>query len=86
MDMTRQEIEREYQVENGVIRSPGKFEGESVYVPYFWEAFLNGMADRDDGRVIGFDLTADDKAMFPELKGKRTVRIYQRDDGFVCEC
>ncbi len=84
--MTRQEIERDYQVENGVIRSNGKFEGEAVYVPYFWDAFLNGMADRDNGRVLGFDLTADDKAMFPELKGRRTVRLYERDDGFVCEC
>ena len=84
--MTRQDIEKDYRVENGVIRTPGKFEGEAVYVPYFWEAFLNGMADRDNGRVLGFDLTADDKAMFPELKGRRTVRLYERDDGFVCEC
>lgn len=83
--MTRQEIERDYRVHDGRIVSSGMFEGEMVYVPYFWEAYLNGMADRDDGHVLGFDLTAEDKAMFPELKGRRTVRLVQRDDGFVCE-
>jgi hypothetical protein len=84
--MTRQEIEQEYKVEGGRIVSPGKFEGEAVYVPYFWGAFLDGMADRDDGTVLGFDVSAEDKAQFPELKRRRTVRLLQRDDGFVCEC
>lgn len=84
--MTRQDIERDYQVVAGRITNPGQFEGEAVYVPYFWEAFLNGMSDRDDGDVIGFDLTLEDKEIFPELKRKRTVRLLQRNDGFVCEC
>lgn len=83
--MTRKEILAAYETENGIIRSPGQFEGEAIYVPYFWEAYLNGMADRYDGEILGFDLTPDDKAEFPELKGRRTVRLYQRDDGFVCE-
>jgi hypothetical protein len=83
--MTRQEIELDYSVHNGRICSPGKFEGEMVYVPYFWEAYLNGMADRDDGRTLGFDLTVEDKREFPELKGRRTVKLFQRDDGFVVE-
>jgi hypothetical protein len=76
--MTRQECEE-------AVARPGKFEGEAVYVPYFWEAFLNGMADRDDGRVLGFDVTAEDKAMFPELKGRHTVRLIETEQGFVCE-
>jgi hypothetical protein len=76
--MTRQECEE-------AVARPGKFEGEAVYVPYFWEAFLNGMADRDDGRVLGFDVTAEDKVLFPELKGRRTVRLIETEQGFVCE-
>ena len=85
--MTRSEILQTYNVSfDGRIVSPGQFEGEMLYVPYFWDAFLNGGADRDNGTVLGFDLNADDKAMFPELKGRRTVKLYQRDDGFVCEC
>ena len=84
--MTRHEIETEYRTAAGRIVSPGMFEGEHIYVPYFWEAYLNGCADRDDGRVLGFDVTAEDKKEFPELKRRRTVRLMQRDDGFVCEC
>lgn len=84
--MTRHEIETEYRTAAGRITSPGKFEGEHIYVPYYWEAYLNGCADRDNGTILGFDVTADDRREFPELKGKRTVRLYQHDDGFVCEC
>ena len=64
---------------------PGKFEGEARYVPYYWEAFLAGMADRDDGKVLGFDVSVEDKTLFPELKRRRTVKLYQRDDGFIIE-
>ena len=84
--MTRQEIESQYRVENGIIRSPGQFEGEAVYVPHYWGIYLDGFADRDDGNVLGFDVTQEDKAEFPELKRRRTVKLVQRDDGFVCEC
>ena len=83
--MDRKSIEASYQIESGRIRSPGKFEGEMVYVPYFWDIYLNGFADRDDGRVLGFDLSPEDKQIFPELKGRRTVRLVEREDGFVCE-
>jgi len=72
--------------ERGIITSPGKFEGEKIYVPYYWEAYLNGFADRDDGKVLGFDIGGEERAIFgPLLKGKRTVKLYARDDGFVVE-
>ena len=32
------------------VKRPGKFEGEAVYVPYFWEAFLDGMAEWEPER------------------------------------
>lgn len=84
--MTRKELLKEYHINaSGIIVSPGKFEGEAIYVPYFWEIFLNGCADRDDGKVLGFDVSPEDKKEFPELKKRRTVKLYQRDDGFVCE-
>jgi len=67
------------------INHPGKFEGEAIYVPYFWEAFLNGFADRDDGTVLGFDVSAEDHDMFPELKGRHTVKLIETDHGFVSE-
>jgi hypothetical protein len=84
--MTRRDILDQYKVDDrGIIRSPGKFEGEMLYVPYFWDAFLNGCADRDDGKVLGFDVTADDKKEFPELKRRRTVKIVEDLNGFVVE-
>ena len=84
--MTRAEVLGAYRVDDrGRIRSPGKFEGEMLYVPHFWESYLDGMADRDDGTTLGFDVTAEDKQEFPELKGRRTVRLRVREDGFVVE-
>ncbi len=85
--MDRQEILKTFHVDgSGRITDPGMFEGEMLYVPHFWEIGLSGFADRDNGKVYGFDVTAEDRKQFPELQRRRTVNIYQRDDGFVCEC
>ena len=83
--MTRQDITNEYSVVNGRIVSPGKFENEMVYVPYFWDFYLNGFADDDDGKTLKFKVSKEDREQFPELKGKRTVRLQQTDTGFVVE-
>lgn len=83
--MTRKQIEAQYKIENGIIRSPGKFEGEAVYVPHFWDIYLNGFADSDDGTALGFDVLPEDKVEFPELKRRRCVKLMERDDGFVVE-
>ena len=64
---------------------PGKFEGCAPYVAYFWWLGLEGGADRDDGTCYGFDVTAEDKALFPELRRRRTVRLRELDSGFVVE-
>lgn len=81
--MTREEIEKEYKVENGIIRSPGKFEGEPVYAPYFWSMFLDGMADEDDSRILWFDVQEDDIEQFPELKMYKQVGLWEDEQGFV---
>ena len=83
--MTRTDIERSYNISNGRIISPGMFEGEMVYVPYFWNMYMEGFYDSDYGGVLGFHVVAEDKQLFPELKGRKAVKLYQRDDGFVCE-
>ena len=80
-------ILNDYNVENGRITSPGKFEGEAAYVPYFWDMGLDGMADEDytdsNGAVWAFDVTADDIAFFPELKNVNRVELRESDQGFV---
>lgn len=89
--MTREEIFRDYKVVNGAIRSPGKFEGERVYVPYFWELFLDGFAEEDDGDILTFTITQEDLDEFPELVEDKyavgdELYLRERDDGFVIQC
>jgi hypothetical protein len=67
------------------VKRPGKFEGEQAYVPYYWDIFLNSGADKDNGKVLTFNVSKEDKAIFPELKQRKTVKLLERDDGFVVE-
>ena len=79
----------EYDIENGRITSPGKFEGEPIFAPYFWNLGLEGFADNDDGSVYRFKITKDDESnpYWPELKAwlgtKRTLRLREDSQGFV---
>lgn len=82
----RQRLEAEYDVRDGVIFSPGKFEQTGIYLPYFWESFLDGMADWDNGSRLGFRITPEERVVFPELKGRRTIWLRETDQGFVVEC
>ncbi|MGH9890685.1 MAG: hypothetical protein ACREA0_01615 [bacterium] len=44
--MTREEILKKFTVnEHGIIQSPGKFEGEMLYAPYFYDATLDGRGE-----------------------------------------
>lgn len=90
--MTREEVEKEYRVVAGVIVSRGKFEGEPVYVPAFWQLALEG--GFDDVETVGegefaevhtfaFKIDASDVERWPELAGVRTLRLWEDDNGFV---
>lgn len=68
-----------------IVSRPGKFQGERPYVPYFWDIFLDGGADSNDGFHLVFNVTAEDRAMFPELRRRRAVVLIETNDGFVCE-
>ena len=68
-----------------IVSRPGKFENEPAYVPYYWDSFMDGGADRDDGEILGFDVTPEDKIIFPELRKRRTVKLMEIDQGFVVE-
>lgn len=83
--MTRAEIEREYKVdERGIIRSPGKFEGEPVYAPHFWSVFLEGGADEDDGENLYFDVSTGEANEFSDwLADVQRVVLYEDEQGFV---
>ena len=90
--MKRTDIEKDYFVDDeGVIRTPGKFETEMVYVPYFWDMILNGVEDRyyfneNNVPVSEFVITEDDIREFPELDGVHIVSLWEDFEGFVwCE-
>ena len=86
--MTRKEIEALYNVENGIIRSPGKFEGEPVYAPHIWDMVLNDdydtLADTDeaDGAARVY-ITPEDVEEFPELDGEPFIEAWEDYNGFV---
>lgn len=83
MKTTQHETLDGYDVRDGIIRSPGKFEGEPTYAPYFYDALLNGFADTDEGDVATFDVTDDDRALFPELKDVQHVYLWESEQGFI---
>ena len=89
--MTRNEILSHYTTnEHGIITSLGKFEGEMLYVPYFWDLVLNGCGEdggEESNPTSAFDIDSADRAVFPELAGTRRLVLSESDQGFVyCDC
>ena len=68
-----------------LVKGPGKFEGEQPYVPYYWEVYLDGFADSDNGEQLSFVVSPEDKKLFPELKNRKRIKLIETDQGFVCE-
>lgn len=69
--------------DNGYITSPGKFEGEMWYVPYYWA--LGHDCDME-GDVHVYSVTNKERAIFaPLLKGRKKIKLRESNDGFVSE-
>ena len=63
------------------VRGPGKFEGEPIYAPYFYDIEMNGDGDHDGNEII-HELEPIDIYLFPELEGHKRVRTHESDSGF----
>jgi len=84
-----------YEIRDGRVSNPGKFEGEPRWVPAMWAHVLDGCSEsldyvEGDPSYERIDLTADDLARFPELaemtdlgNGVRAVVLWEDDSGFV---
>lgn len=87
--MKREEILEQYEVnDGGEIESPGKFEGEAVYAPHFWDMVLSGFGETvydGDTPISFFEVTDEDRAQFPEISPETCfVSILEDTQGFVC--
>jgi len=67
----------------GGISNLGKFEGEPLYVPYFYDLWNNASADEDFGNVGFFKVSPEDTEAFPELVGTFGVVLEETEQGFV---
>ena len=80
-------IESEYEVVDGIIRSPGKFECECVWVPYFWDLVLEGEGDDvldEEGEVLATRFVVDsEEAEAFGLDCGATVELFADSQGFV---
>lgn len=71
------------------ITQPGKFEGEPIFAPHFWNMAMEGFSDGDDGRTFLFKFKNGDPdfSAWPELRQwlgrKRTLRMVEDSQGFV---
>lgn len=70
-----------YQEYCDIVNSPGKFQGEKPYVPYFWD-MLPAEIDED---ISIFTVQSEDIDLFPELQGKIVVKLQEWDNGFIVE-
>jgi hypothetical protein len=61
--------------DNGTIACPGNFEGEMLYVPYFWDAsvasvdgyYHGNLLWPDDSETYLISITSIDRGLFPEI-------------------
>ena len=65
-------------------RRPGKFEGESAYVPYYWDLDANDeWFDTSDYCIRVYVITAADHDKFLELIVGQILVLWEDDNGFV---
>lgn len=79
----------EYTNDGERITQPGKFEGEPIFAPYFWNLGLEGFSDADSGSVYRFKITKSDNGnpFWPQIKQwlgrKWTISMREDSQGFV---
>jgi hypothetical protein len=75
-------------VRDGIICSPGKFESEAIFTPYFWDMAGDGGADilywADGAIQYLLEINNDDRASWPEIASDTVaVILAESDQGFV---
>ncbi|GIK62435.1 MAG: hypothetical protein BroJett018_02290 [Chloroflexota bacterium] len=84
--MNRELVFSMFQVdEAGIIRTPGPFEGQYLYIPYFWYLHISGYREDVRDGIITFQIRMEDHAQFPELANQDVVRLKQQENGMIVE-
>ena len=77
----------DYTVVDGLIRNPGKYERECVWVPYYWELALDGDGEDEfdeDGESVATRFVVDgEEAEAFGLECGATVEVFEDSQGFV---
>jgi len=77
MSKTITDLQKEFQVKNGIIQNPGKFEGEPLSTPFYYDLMLNG-----EGEFIDIELS--DRVQFPNIpEDKQIAFVTETDQGFA---
>jgi len=71
-----------YEVKDGVIISPGKFEGCPEWAPYFWDISLDGFSDNVNGSFM-VEVLEPDKKLYKVLENVREVFLMEDNNGFI---
>ena len=74
-----------------LVVSPGKFEGEPIWLVYLWDLALESFADSTeydgDTEVSVFEVDAEMRVYDPYTFAESSVnviRVWENDQGFVC--
>ena len=80
-------VHEEFTVVDGIIRNPGKFEGECVWVPYYWDLALNGEGEDEldeNGEDLATKFVVDsEEAEAFGLECGATVELFEDSQGYV---
>ena len=87
-----QKIRERYDVKDGIIQNPGRFECEPEWVPYYWDLALNGEGEDvsecdDEGEVVGcfasrFMVDSEESEVFG-IECGAMVEVFQDSQGYV---
>ena len=90
--ITKEEIIAEFDIKDGIIQNPGKFEGEPIHTVHYYELMMDGEGEDiyDDGvatedaepEYTQFVVDADESDMFGLRIGSE-VRVWVDSQGFV---
>ena len=72
-------------ISNTIIHDPGKFEGEHISVPHFYESSLDGCCDEvysEDVVYTFIVIDANDRKEFPDLT-EYGLMLWEDSQGFV---